>query len=337
MNVHGDLLDEADETFTVGLANALNATISDASGLGTIVDNDPLPSLSVNDVTVTEGDSGTVNATFTVALTPVSGRQVTVQFATADGSAHAPGDYAAASGTLTFAAGETIKTVNVAVNGDLLDEVDETFTLNLSSPGSATIGDAQGAGTITDDDGTPSLSVNDVTVTEGNGSSVNAVFTVSLSSASGQPVSVDYATADGTAIAGADYVAATGNLVFNPGQTSRPITVTVSGDALDEIDETFTLALTNATNATIADGLALGTIMDNDPLPTVSVNDVTVAEGDTGTVVATFTVSLNAPSGRDGLGRLRDRRQHGDHAGRLRGSARNSQLRRPARRRRRST
>ena len=252
----------------------------------------------MNDVAVTEGDSGTVDATFTVALTPVSGRPVTVQYATADGSATAPGDYAAATGTLTFFAGETTKTVTVAVNGDLLDEVDENFTLNLSSAGSATIGDAQGVGTITDDEGMPSLSVNDVTVTEGNGSSVNAVFTVSLSSASGQTVSVDYATADGSAIAGADYVAATGNLVFNPGQTSRPITVTVSGDVLDEIDETFTLALTNATNATIADNLALGTITDNDPLPTVSVNDVAVAEGDTGAVVATFTVSLNAPSGR---------------------------------------
>ncbi len=217
VTVAGDLLDEADETFTLGLANALNATIADASGLGTIIDNDPLASLSVNDVTVTEGDSGTVNATFTVALTPVSGRQVTVQYATADGSAHAPGDYAAATGTLTFAAGETTKTVSVAVNGDLLDEVDESFTLNLSSAGSATIADAQGVGTITDDDGTPSLSVNDVTVTEGNGSSVNAVFTVSLSSASGQSVSVDYATADGSAIAGADYLAACRKPRLHPG------------------------------------------------------------------------------------------------------------------------
>ena len=195
----------------------------------------------MNDATVTEGDSGTVDATFTVSLSPVSGRQVTVHYATADASATAPGDYAAATGNLTFAAGETTKTVTVAVNGDLLDEVDESFTLNLSSAVSATIADPQGVGTITDDDGTPSLSVNDVTVTEGNGSSVNAVFTVSLSSASGQTVSVDYATSDGTATAGADYVAASGNLVFNPGQTSRTITVSVTGDALDEFDENFTL------------------------------------------------------------------------------------------------
>ena len=83
--------------------------------------------------------------------------------------------------------------------------------------------------------------MNDVTVTEGNGSSVNAVFTVSLSSASGQSVSVDYATADGSAIAGADYAAAAGRPRLQPGQTTRTITVTVSGDALDEIDETFTL------------------------------------------------------------------------------------------------
>ena len=261
---------------------------------------------------------------------------MTVHYATANASATAPGDYAAATGTLTFAAGETTKTVTVAVNGDLLDEIDETFTLNLSSAVSATIADPQGVGTITDDDGTPSLSVNDVTVTEGNGSSVNAVFTVSLSAASGQPVSVDYATADGTATAGADYVAASGNLVFNPGQTSRTITVSVTGDALDEIDETSRSALAGAVNATIADDLGLGTITDNDPLPALSVDDVTVTEGDAGTVVATFTVSLNVPSGRAVSVDYATAERHGDCAGRLRGGDRHAQLRGRARRRRRS-
>ena len=308
MTVAADLLDEADETFTLGLANALNATIADASGLGTIIDNDPLASLSVNDMTVTEGDSGTVNATFTVALTPVSGRQVTVQYATADGSAHAPGDYAAATGTLTFAAGETTKTVSVAVNGDLLDEVDESFTLNLSSAGSATIADPQGVGTITDDDGTPSLSVNDVTVTEGNGSSVNAVFTVSLSSASGQSVSVDYATADGSAIAGTDYLAASGNLVFNPGQTTRTITVrsaaTPSTRSTRPSRSHSRTRRTRRSRTTWASGRSR-----QRPAARAERQRRGRDRRQLRLVHATFTVTLMCPAGAR-LGRLRDRERH---------------------------
>ena len=127
------------------------------------------------------------------------------------------------------------------MNGDLLDEVEESFTLDLSSAISATIADPQGAGTIADDDGTPSLSVNDVTVTEGNGGTVNAAFTVSL----GRPAARRSASAprrnNGPACAGdTDYVAADGNLIFAPGQTSQTFTVRSAGDPLDEFDEKFT-------------------------------------------------------------------------------------------------
>ena len=93
MPVNGDLLDEIDETFTINLSNAANATIADPQGIGTITDNDPLPALSIDDVTVTEGNTGTVNANFTVTLAPVSGRPVTVDYATTAGSATAPADY----------------------------------------------------------------------------------------------------------------------------------------------------------------------------------------------------------------------------------------------------
>ena len=118
MPVHSDALDEIDEDFTVGLSSALNATISDADGLGTITDDDPEPSLSVNNVTVNEHE----DATFTVTLSTVSGRTVTVDYATADGTAawDPPSleetDYGAASGTLTFVAGQTTKTVVVDVH-----------------------------------------------------------------------------------------------------------------------------------------------------------------------------------------------------------------------------
>jgi ribosomal protein L35AE/L33A/disulfide oxidoreductase YuzD len=296
--VIGDVLDEIDETFTVGLSNGSNVTIGDGLALGTITDDDPLPAVSVNDVTVIEGNSGTVAATFTVGLSAPSGRSVTVAYASADGSATAPDDYTAVTGSLTFAAGETTKTVTVNVKGDTTNEPDETLTLNLSGPVNATILDGQGLGRITDDDGFPALVINDATVTEGNSGTVNAVFTVSLSNPSGQTVNVNYATANGTAVAGADYTSTSGTLSFSPGALTRTITVPVLSDALDEIDETFTVGLTGATNADISDGLGLGTITDNDPLPTLSVNDVTVTEGNSGTVAATFTVTQNAPSGR---------------------------------------
>ena len=297
--VHSDVLDEANETFFLNLAGPTNATLADSQGLGTINDNDPTPTLSVNDATVIEGNTGTVPATFTVTLSAPSGRSVTVDYATANGTAIAPGDYAATSGPLTFAAGETTKTVTVQVSGDVLNEAaTESFFLNLSNATNATLTDAQGLGTITEDDGTPEISINDAAVSENNASGAN--FTVSLSAPSGQTVTVDYATANGSATAPADYTAGTGTLTFNPGQTSKQVNVLVVNDLLDEIDETFNVNLSNPQQATIADAQAVGTINDNDPTPALSVDDVTIDEGNAApTAVATFTVTLNAASGRD--------------------------------------
>ena len=124
------------------------------------------------------------------------------------------------SGNLSFAAGETTKTVTVAVNGDLLDEVNETYSLGLSNPTNVTIG-GSGLGTITDNDPLPALAIGDVSVTEGDSGTANATFTVTLSTVSGRTVTVDYATANGTAIAPADYTALPLTaLSFSPGQTT---------------------------------------------------------------------------------------------------------------------
>ena len=324
--VNGDVLDEANETFTLNLTNAVNVTIADAQGTGTITDDDPAPSLSVNDVSVVEGDIGTTNATFTVSLSAPSGRAVTVDYATADGTAQAPLDYLATNGTLNFAPGQTSKTVTVLVNGDLLDEGSENFFLNLTNPGNATISDGQGLGTITNDDGAPGLSVNDVTVTEGDSGTTNATFTVTLAPASGQNVSVNYATADGTATAPADYAATSGTLTFAPGQNTKTVTVPVVGDTLDELDETYTLNLSNAVNAAILDPTGLGTIVDNDPQPAISINDATVTEPDTGSVNATFTVSLHRRELPLDHRRLRDCERHRDRAGRLHGRLRDADV-----------
>ena len=296
VDVNGDALDEEDETYTVDLTNAVNGTIDDGQGVGTITDDDPPVAISLDDVSVLEGNFGIVSATFNVSLSSPSGRSVSVDYASANGTATAPVDYLSATGTLDFAAGETTKQVTVLVNGDLLNEANETFFLNLTNAVNATIADSQGLGAITDDDGPPSLSVNDVTVTEGDSGTTSATFTVTLAPASGQNVSVDYSTADGTATAPADYAATSGTLTFAPGQTTRTVSVQVAGDTVDEINETFTVNLSNAVNAAIADGTGLGTILDDDSLPALSINDVTVTESDAGTTSATFTVGLNAPS-----------------------------------------
>jgi hypothetical protein len=136
------------------------------------------PSLTLNDVTVTEGDSGTKNAVFTVVLSASAAGPVTVDYATADGSAKDAGDYTSASGTPTFSPGELLKQVTVAIAGDTLDEPHETYSLELSNPLGATIADGRGAGTILDNDPLVSLSVNDVSRSENNGP---ATFTLSLS------------------------------------------------------------------------------------------------------------------------------------------------------------
>ena len=297
--VNGDIFNEADETFVVNLSNAVNAGVSDPQGTGTITDDDAPPTLTINDVTVTEGNAGTVNAVFTVSLSTGSGQVVTVNYATADGAATtADNDYVAASGQLTFQPGETGKPVTVVVNGDVIYEPDETFVVNLSNAVNAGISDPQGTGTITNDDAPPSLTINDVTVTEGNTGTVNAVFTVSLTGASSQVVTVDYATADGTATtADNDYVAVSGQLTFQPGETGKPVPVVVNGDLIYEPDETFVINLVNPINTSISDPQGIGTITNDDALPSLSIDDVTVTEGNTGTVNAVFTVSLSPGSG----------------------------------------
>ncbi len=169
------------------------------------------------------------------------------------------------------------------MNGDTVDEADETYGITLSNPGNATIADGSGLGTIADDDAAPSLSVNDVSVTEGNAGTTTATFTVTLSAASGRAVTFDWAAAAGSATAGTDFVAASGSKTVSAGSTTTTFTVTVNGDVLDEIDETFGITLSNPGNATVSDGSGLGTITDDDAAPTLSVDDVSALEGDAGT------------------------------------------------------
>jgi probable HAF family extracellular repeat protein len=223
------------------------------------------PDLTISDVTVIERNTGTNSAVFTVSLSAPSELEVQVGYATANGNAAAGSDFASASGTLTFAPGETSQTITIGVNGDRLPEPNETFFVNLSGAANATIADGQGLGTITDDE--PRISISDVTKYEGKkGKTTLFTFTVTLSAAYDQTVTMAFRTANGTAkTSDGDYIAKTGTLTFAPGETAKTITITVKGDSKREANETFYLDLFGSSgNALLAKSRGVGTILNDD-------------------------------------------------------------------------
>lgn len=221
----------------------------------------PPASLSVADRAVTE-IAGV--ATFTVTLSPAINQTVTVQYATAPGTAATGADFTAASGTLTFTPTAGTRTLNVPILDDALDEDNETYTVNLSAPIGATIADGQALGTIFDDDPLPNLDASDCAATEGNAGFTTCTFQMRLSPVSGRPVTVAYATSNGTATAGSDYNPMSGVMTIPPGFTVPGVAVNVQGDTAIEGDETFNFTLSSPTNAVLGDATGLGTIVDDD-------------------------------------------------------------------------
>jgi hypothetical protein len=221
------------------------------------------PAIAVGDGTVTEGNTDTRAATFRVTLDVPSDQTITIAYTTADGTATVGSDYVATSGTLTFAPGETSKTITVPIIGDRLGEPNETFVVNLTSPTNATVADGTGVGTIVDDE--PRISIGDVTKVEGKkGQTTSFTFTVTLSAAYDQAVTMSFRTANGTATtADGDYVAKTGTITFAPGETTK--TITVNGDSKKEVAEYFYLDLyDNSTNSLFTKSCGTGTILNDD-------------------------------------------------------------------------
>ncbi len=345
LTVIDDAVFEGKETFSVVLDSPSQAALGTARVTTTISDDgtqgetDDRPTIAINDVVVNEAGN---YAEFTVTLTGATALPVNVAFTTRDGTALAGSDYTPTSGLLTFLPGETTKTIRVPIVNDspAVYEGAEAFTVELSAstdaskPLNARITDPSGTGTIVDDgtgtvnpnpdgntptpdDDRPRISINDpAEVNEGDGTNT-VTFTVTLSNASNLPVTVAYATVDGTARgtpAGSDYVAQNGTLTFAPGQTTATITVTILDDAVYEGPENFSVVLSSPTNAVILDGSGSTTIKDDgtgtivDPTPTdppptpdddrprISINDpAAVNEGD-GTNTVTFTVTLSNAS-----------------------------------------
>jgi hypothetical protein len=249
----------------------------------------PAPTISVQDASVTEVDAGATNTmSFRISASGPKG-SISVNYATANGTATAGQDYVATSGTANLPNnGCRCVDVPVTIQGDDLYEGTETFSMNLSNASGGTISRGQAVGTITDNETPPTLSVADETVGEADGT---ADLEVTLSAASGATVTVAYATADGAAVVGQDYVAKSGTLSFSPGQTSKTVSVTIVSDVYDEADEDFSLNLSSSVNATLTDGTAVVTILDDDEMPAIWIDDVGVTEGDEGTTAATFTVT----------------------------------------------
>ena len=200
-------------------------------------------------------------------------------------------DYETQSGSLSFAPADGSGTVTVKVCGEAVYERDQTFLVNLSNPSAATIADGQGLGTIINDDSAPVLNIGNVSAAEGNSGTTDFSFSVTKSGQTEVDAIVDFATAPGTTnpataggacTAGVDYESKTGTLTIAAAMVGGSIVVKVCGDSVFELEQTFQVNLTNPTDATIGNGAGAGVITNDDAAPTLSITDVTQAEGDSG-------------------------------------------------------
>ena len=264
-----DSTDEHDETFTVTLSDpSANAELAtDATATGTILDDDALPVLNVENASATEG----APVVFTVTLSPASGKTATLQWRAevsgGDGLLDATLglDFASIGGTLTFDPGQTERTIEVATLDDTLDEADEIFVIRRGAAENAKYSSIvdSGVGTIVDNDALSALSIAPAAGTEGG----LVTFTVTLSPASGREVAVDWGTSvetDDTAVSGTDFTAGSGTLAIQAGETTGTVSVEAASDSASENDETFTLTLSSAEHATLpSDAKVKGTIRNN--------------------------------------------------------------------------
>lgn len=295
-----DNLSEIEESFNLVVSNVSNAIAIEPEIRATIIDNDtPLPTISLVDLDLSEGNANPSTASISISLDKAWSEPVTVDYSTSDFTAEADSDYQAISDTLIFNPGETSKTIELAVNGDIFNETDESFWFNLDNPVNAFLEKTQAEITIVNDDAEPNINVSDAGVLsnipvkndEGNiKNTTGLLFTVSLDAPSNRTVRVNYATADGTAKVDEDYTAKSDILTFDPRETTKNVFVGVTLDEIAEADETVYFDLTNPVNANLVRDRAIGTIEETRSL---MVEDLEVSEN---AKEALFTVSLDKPS-----------------------------------------
>ncbi|MEO8195177.1 MAG: PKD domain-containing protein [Thermoanaerobaculia bacterium] len=248
------------------------------------------PTLTVSGLSLAEGNAGLTPVVFPVTLDRPARLATTVDWTVEGITGTAGEDFVAASGTLTIPVGSSTGEIVIQAIGDLLVENDELLRLVLSAPAHAELAVTEVFATLINDD-FATLAISDATVEEG----AVAIFTVQLSAPSSLPVSVEYATADGAAVAGADFTASSGTLVFAPFETVRSVTVATLEDSVAEPTETFSVLLSNVSGAGLADASGSGTIIDNDSV-NLSIADAEVVEGDSGDVELALPIQLSAPS-----------------------------------------
>ncbi len=279
---------EPSEGFSLDLNSATCAALGETAATGTILNIDPPPGVSVGTAgSVTEGSV----ATFPVWLTASSGYTTTIGYATENGTASAPLNYSAASGEVTIPAGQTSASIPVQTVDDGIYEPNETFSMTLTSAINASLASPTAAATIIDIDPAVNVSVGTAgSVGEGS----VATFPIWLSNAAARDVTLSYTTENGTASAPLNYTAASGEVTIPAGDLTTSIPVETVDDHINEPNETFSLALTSATNATLAATSASATILNTDPPLHVNIETPSaVLEGDT----VTFSLTLCDPSG----------------------------------------
>ena len=248
----GETLSEFDENYTVILSRSINAVIIRGTGHGTILDDDALPAISISDAATTEANTGVRALAFTLRLSAKSGRPVSVDFSTMDGTAVSGSDYLGTNGTAIIPAGKLLTKISVPVVGNARSESNETFFVNLANPVNATLGDAQGAASVKDTDRGPAVLVGDALVFEG-ASGKYAEFTVLLSAPSEKPVSVNLGTSADTAVKDVDYVARPSiDLYFPPGETAQNVRIALTGNP-GSSGRRFNLIAVSAVNAALSD------------------------------------------------------------------------------------
>ena len=288
--INDDNVAEYTENFNINLSNPQNASLgSGASTTIQITDTDIDPTISITDGTITEA---VANSTLTVSLSAPSGKVVEVNYSTADNTTES-GDYTAANGQISFAPNETSKTINIGILDDAIDEDNETLQVRLFGAQNASIADAIGQITITDNDAAPTVSIADTTTL--NEAAIPVSLQIGLSAASEKTISVDYSTQSTGSASSADYDSVNGSISFAPGDTSKTITVPIKDDSLAEGNETFEVVIGNTTNSTVAtgQGTATVTITDDEGIPQISIAGATVSEA-AGTVTLTVQQTLQS-------------------------------------------
>ena len=300
VDIVDDSLDEAAEFFKLVLSNPAAATLARGFAVAEIGRNDApptgTPQITARAAAAGEGDA---YMNFVLQLSAPSQNTVTVSYQLLNGSALAnnAADFQVQTQTLSFAPGETTKTVTVLLTDNTVEEATEVFWIDLFNPVNALVPQRYVPAFVVDDDGTtgtPAIKVGNPVVDEGG---QFASFMVWLDRPSAGAVAVSYATADETATAGQDYRAASGVLNFLPGEMVRTVSVEVFDDVLPETSEFFRLVLSNPAQATLAEPFGRAEIGRNDAPPTgtpqIQARALAIGEGD---AYATFVVQLDAPS-----------------------------------------